>query len=358
VEDVWAHYHNVGTEGAMVATADDERLLVHLQTPTFVTRTVPFTLASGIVNSTTLSLNAITVTVAAGDYVDSTSPSFDAIPPYQVVTNVSPGQTVTITWEVTPLVAGSGLPLLVAASSGDLFGFDERPLVVNEAGTLPDLSLGGMCGLSTIAPGKAITLTAYVLDETLQPLTDTVTLITATVYSTPTLIFSDTINLFYCETCGIYQSVVILPDTAPTGNYQVDFVATHPGYDPDRATSFFFVTPPLDLNLTTSQDMLDMQDTLTLTVQISERGTVITEAGVWAEIATPAGVVTAPLMISGNVYVLTFRPLDLAANLGGQVLPGTWLIRATADYQGSQATKQKAIVVRSSIYLPLVLKNS
>jgi outer membrane protein assembly factor BamB len=358
VTDATSNYHNVGAGDATVAAASDERLLIHLQAPTFVTRTVPFTLTSGVVNSTTLSLGAITATVVISEYVDSTAPLFDAAPPYQVTTNVAPGQTVTFTWVITPLVTGSSIPLGVAAESGDFFEAVEQPLVANEPGTLPDLTLGGMCSIDTISPGEAVTLTAYALDKYLQPLVNTATLISATVYATPTLLFSTTVNLPYCEMCEMYQSVVSLPETAPIGNYQADFVTTRPGYDPDTRTTFFFVNPDLDLSLSANLDTLDMRDTLTLTAQVSERTTVITNASVRVEVETPTGAVTAPLMVEGgNDYVLTLRPLDLAANLDKQVLPGTWLIRATADYRGSEASTQKTIVVRTSIYLPLVLRN-
>jgi len=142
----------------------------------------------------------------------------------------------------------------------------------------------------------------------------------------------------------MYQSVVNLPDTAPIGNYQVDFVASHPDYDPAMATTFFFVTPPLSLTLTTNRDVLEVQDTLTMTVEVSDRGTVITEASVWAEISTPGGVVTTPLMIeSGNAYTLAFRPSDLAPNLNGKVLPGIWQIAVEANYEGGTGTVRTSI---------------
>ena len=342
VEDVTSRYHESGLSGLRLAA--DERLLILIQAPTFVTYTVPFTLTTGIVNSTTISLNVITATVAISEYVNSMIPLFDVTPPYQVITDVNPSQTITVTWAITPLVTGSGIPLRVAAESGDFFEVVEQPLVVNELGTLPDLSLSGVCGLGTTSPGKAITLTASILDESLQPLTDPATLVTATAYATPTLLFSTTVNLPYCETCEMYRSVVNLPDTAPIGNYQVDFVATHPSYDSDEATTFFFVTPPLSLTLTTNRDVLEVQDTLTITVEVSDRGTVITEANVLAEISTPGGIVTAPLMIeSGDLYTLVFRPADLAPNLDGEVLPGTWQIAVKANYSGGTGTVYTSI---------------
>ena len=193
VENVTSRYHQSSLIGLRLAA--DERLLVRIQAPIFVTRTVPFTLSAGLVNSTTQTLDVLTATLSLYDDISSTLPLYDIAPAYHTTSNLAPGGAVTVTWTVTPLVAGSGLPLRVAAFSGDLFGFDERPLVVNEPGTPPPLTLGGLCGPGTVQPGQPFTLTAYVLDETLRPLTDTLTAITATLYATPTLGYSATAPL-------------------------------------------------------------------------------------------------------------------------------------------------------------------
>ena len=173
--------------------------------------------------------------------------------------------------------------------------------MVNEPGTLPDLSLTGTCGLSTVSPGQPITLTASILDHHLQPLVDPATQVKATLYLTPTWLYSNTVTLPYCDTCGGFQSVLNLPATVPSGNYQVDFVATHPGYDPDRTTGFFFVTPPLTMTVTIDRASADVLDTLPLTAQVFDRGTFIREASVLAQISTPLGVITAPLMYRTGV---------------------------------------------------------
>lgn len=353
VEDVTTNYHQTQKTFEVFETSairsSDERLLVNIQSPTFVTRTMPFTLSTSVVNSTTLSLDAITATVSISEYMDSQVALFEVMPPYHFVANLNSGQTLTLTWIVTPLVTGSGIPLRVGAMSEELFEIAEHPLVVNEPGTLPDLSLGGICGLGVLAPGQTITLSAYTLNETLQPITDTSTLITATVYATPTLAFSTAVNLTYCEICDAYQSIITVPNDAPIGNYWVDFVATHPGYDPDTAVSLFYVTPPLSLTLATSQNPIDAHDTLTLTAQVFERSAVITEANVLVEIGTPAGIITAPLTTDGvPTYTLSFRPLDLIANVDGNLLSGEWILRAVADYQGGTATVQQMITVQSA----------
>ncbi|MCP4708554.1 MAG: hypothetical protein GY869_08020, partial [Planctomycetes bacterium] len=357
VEDVTSSYHNVTNSSQRIGIASNEELLIHLQSPISVTQTVPFTLTTSIVNSTTLSLNNITTTIAISNYLDSKLSLFDVTPPYEITSNVNAGQAITFTWVVTPLLSGSSIPLRVVARSEELFQVVEQPLVVNEPGTLPDLSMGGVCGLGTISPGGIVTLTAYVLDEYLQPLTDTTNLITATIFATPTLLYSTTVNLPYCNTCGQYQNVVNMPNTIPTGDYQVDFVATRPGYEADSATTFFFVTPPLSLNLSANQDSVGMDDTLTLTTQVFDRGIVITDASVRVDIQTPAGELVAPMIIEGgDFYTLIFRPTDLAANLNGQVMPGSWFFQVTADYLGSETTSQMSIDVISSVYLPTILK--
>ena len=101
-----------------------------------------------------------------------------------------------------------------------------------------------------------------------------------------------------------------------------------------------------------------MQDTLTLTAAVSERGEPIVNAGVRAEIGTPGGSLTVPMLpAGGGNYTVAFRPIDLAASLSGQVLPGTWRILASADYLGGEATAEKTVVVQAYIYLPLILRN-
>jgi hypothetical protein len=356
VEDVTSRYHS----SALVryAAASQQQLAINIQAPTFVTRTVPFTLTSSFVNSSTHPLSMITATVPISAYANSTKPLFEVSPHYRTMTDIAPGQLLTLTWVVTPLVTGKGIPLRIIAGNDELFAMNEQPMVVNEPGSLPNLSLEGVCSLKAVSPGQIISLTTYVLDENLRPLSDGTAIVTATVYATPTKGFSAIVSLPYCEECGMYQNVMTLPDTVPIGNYQVDFTAVRSGYDQDNKTSFFFVTPSLSLTLTTSQDVLDIQDVLTLTAQVFERDTLITSASVWAEIGTPAGVTTVPLVIdSGSLYTLTLRPTDMAANLNDKVPSGNWNIQVIADYQGSNARVQKSVIVRHSIYLPLILRS-
>jgi hypothetical protein len=291
-------------------------------------------------------LAVITATVAISQYVDSTVRLFDLATPYQAANNVAPGETITVTWTITPLVTGSGIPLRVSAESGDFFDVIEQPLVVNEPGTLPNLSLNGPCGLGAVSPGQALTLTASVMDANLQPLSDPATQLTATVYATPTLGYSTTLNLAYCVACNAYQGIVNLPSTAPTGNYQVDMIATHSGYDPATAQTVFFVTPSLSLTLTTNRDVLDVQDVLTLTARVFDRDTPIAQSSLWAEIVAPGGVITAPFTVgaSGD-YTLTVRPADLAPNLNGQAQPGTWQITVRANYMGGAGTTDTSVNV-------------
>ena len=355
VEDVSADYRNGGL--GEVRLQGDGQLGVQIEAPTFVTLTLPFSVEAGLRNHTYTSLDSITATVSISDTADSMTPLFNVFPGHQVATDVGAGETVTVTWTITPLVAGAGIPLRVAAVSGDLFDFGEKPLVVNEPGTLPDLTLDGICGLDTALPGGDVALTAYVLDENLQSMSDIGTVVTATVYATPTVQFTTTVNLSYSETSGMYEEVVNLPGAAPIGSYEVDFVATHSGYDPDAATTFFAVRPPLTMTLDTNVDTLPVQDTLTMTVGVWDRGAVITEASVWAEIITPGGVITAPLTVgSADAYTLSFRPFDLRADLGGQVPAGDWVLEVTVDYQGSGASAERPITVRPTACVPLVLK--
>ena len=355
VEDATSRYHQISL--AEVGAGAGGEIGIQIQAPTFVTRTLPFSADTSLSNESGAALGTITATVSISATVDSTDALFEVFPTYQVATDLDAGETVTVTWTITPLVSGSGVPLGVSAYSGDLFAFDEKPLVVNEPGSLPDLTLDGICGLETALPGGDVALAAYVLDENLQGMPDVGTVVTATVYATPTVQFTTTVNLSYSETSGMYEEMVNLPGAAPIGSYEVDFVATHSGYDPDTATTFFAVRPPLTTTLETNVDTLPVQDTLTMTVGVWDRGAVITEASVWAEIITPAGVITAPLTVgSGDAYTLSLRPFDLRADLGGQVPAGNWVLQVTVDYQGSGASAERAITVRPTACVPLVLK--
>ncbi len=355
VEDVTSRYHHVSL--AELGAGAGGELGIQIQAPTFVTRTLPFSADASLSNQSGAALGPITATVSVSDTVHSTDALFEVSPTYQVVTNLDAGETVTVTWTITPLVSGSGIPLRVSAYGGDLFAFDEKPLVVNDPGTLPNLTLEGVCGLETVLPGEAVALAAYVLDENLQAISDVGTVVTATVYATPTVQFTTTVDLPYSETSGMYEEDVSLLGSAPIGSYQVDLVATHSGYDPATATTFFSVRPPLTMTVETNVGTLPAHDTLTMTVDVWDRGAAVTEAGVWAEITTPRGVITAPLTVgTGDTYTLSFLPFDLRADLGGQVPAGNWVLDVTVDYQGSEASAQRPITVRPTGCMPLLLK--
>jgi len=354
VEDVTSDYHRSSAQGVELATAG--QLVVQLDAPTFVTRTIPFAVSTGVTNDSATALGPITVTL--GEYGEwaSTLPLYAASPDYQVITDLGAGQGVTLTWVVTSLVSGAGLPLRALAESGESFALAEEVVVVNVPGTLPDLSVSALVSPNRASPGGSITLATYVLDEYLRLITNGDTAVTATVFATPTLGFSTAVGL-HPDPDGMYRGGVILPGTAPIGKYQVDLVATCPGKDPGRTTTFFFVAPALSMTLTTNLDSFDVRDAITLTVRVSERGTVLTDAGVWAQIITPGGAVTVPLVIGlGNAYTFAFRPVDLEADLGGRAAPGRWLIQAMADYEGSEASIEKAVLVRSPVYLPVIVK--
>jgi len=354
VEDVTARYRQTG--GRSLSLMGSEELVVRIQAPILVTRTLPFTLETGIVNSTTLSLSPITVTVGISEYVNSEVPLFQVEPPYQSVSSLSPGEEITVTWTVTPLLTGNGFPLRVMAESGDYWDIAEQPVVVKEPDAPLPLTLDGLCGPGTVRPGMPITITAYVLDETLHPLADTLTAVTATVYATPTLAYSVTLPLIP-DTEGFFKQTLNLPGDAPTGTYWVAFAATRPGYAPAYGASAFFVAPPLTMTLTATPTVLTAMDVLTITAQVYEQGMAVRGAGVGAEIRTPNGQVILPLIEEDGAYVASFRPVDLAPNLGGTVRGGEWWITATADYFGSEVDAVTSVTVVYRLYLPLILRN-
>ena len=151
--------------------------------------------------------------------------------------------------------------------------------------------------------------------------------------------------------------MITLPADAPLGSYWVNLVASHTDYDSAQAASVFFVTPPLTMTLDVAPAFVSQNAPITLTVRVYERGTTVSGAGVYAEIATPGGVVTVPLAHSGGFYSMTLRPADLGPNLERAIQGGQWTIQATADYYGSAATDSATVTVAHRLYLPLVLRN-
>jgi hypothetical protein len=242
------------------------------------------------------------------------------------------------------------------AESGDYFDMAEWPLVVKEPGAPPPLTLGGLCGPGTVWPGQPISLTAYVLDENLRPLMDALTSVTATVYATPTLGYSTTVSLTP-DAEGFFRGTLVLPEDAPDGTYMVDFAATRPGYAQAQATSAFYAAPFLTMTLTVTPQVLGPMDVLTITAHVYERGVMVTDASVWAEVRTPIGEVTVPLVPQGGAYIAAFRPVDLAPNLGGTVRGGEWWITVMTDYQGGNPGAITKVTVLHQLHLPLVLRD-
>lgn len=330
-------------------------LRLNLQAPIYVTRTVPFSLSVGIVNNSTLAITEITATVSISEYIDSKEPLLNVEPLSHTISSIAPGQMVTVTWTITPSLARSTIPLRVAVFGNDVWAVSEQTLTVNEPGTLPDLQVIESCSSHIGIPGQSITLTTSVLGEYLQPITDTATMVTATVYSTPTTAFTTTVTLGNCGSCQAYQQVLNLPADAPIGLYHIEYAASRVGYDPAYAASTFFVVPTLSLSVTTSQTTLDAHDVMTLTAQVYDRGAPLADADLRARILTPSGTVTVPVILNnGHTYLLAFRPVDFVWNFNGQVTPGIWQIQVIADYQGAMSTTQTAVTVMARTYLPLI----
>jgi transglutaminase-like putative cysteine protease len=357
VTDVTSQYKNI-VSLPMLTEAENEQIIIRPQASLYVTRNVPFTLTASVVNSTTTSLDTVTATVAIMEYVDSTSALYEVDDQVCTINNLLPGETVTVTWMMTPLVSGDMIPLGVEAMGGEHFAFEGISQKINEPDTLPDLTLGGTCNGETISPGQSITLTAFVLGEEMQPLTDAT--LSATVYAVPTEDFSETVSLAYSDVSEEYYFELSLPITVPVGTYRVDFDARHADYDADQATTFFNVSSPLNVTLTANDDTFSSMSTLTLTAEVKDRGTAVADASVWTVVATPADTVTMPLSYNGdNGYVTAFRVSDLVGGMGGDLPAGSWQITATTEYWGGRGsdTLEVAVIRPYSIYLPLVLRN-
>lgn len=357
VESIEPCYHDYPSAASVRATNESEILAIDVDAPTFVTRTLPFSTPVTITNTSLSAIDAVTVTISAFREFSSTMPLYDLDIPERVITDLSAGGSVSLTWIVTPVVSGTDIPLQVIAFSKDsAVGYAELQLV-NEPNSLPPLTLTGICGSSVISAGQSITLTASVLDEARQIITSTNTLITATIYSSPTLGFSATVNLPYCGECGQYQQIIDLPYEAPLGRYLIKYSASYPDYAPAEAETTFFVTPHLTVTLSVVPPILSSTETMTLRAQVYNRGINVTQAGVYAEIIPPGGIAKIPLFGDGGVvYSATLRPVDLTDSLDAPLLPGEWSVQAVANYQGSSAAATQTVTIRHNIYLPLVLR--
>lgn len=337
----------------------EQAILLDVSAPVFVTRNTLFAVTATVTNNTYITMDTMTMTVSPYPEAGWETPIYVVDPPSHTLSSVLPGQAVTVTWSVTPLLAGKPLPLQVLATSGDAIGIYEQLQNVNEPGTLPDLLLTAGCDQKTVPVGTTLTLTALVADEHLQVITDSLSTITTTVYATPTASFSTTFNLAYCADCQYYTHELVLPYDAPTGRYQVEHTLTRPGYESEHTTTSFFVTPALTMTLAVDPPVLGLTDPMTLTAHVYDRGYTISQAGVYAEIVTPNGDLVIPLLSSGSeIYTTTLHPADLADNLGTPLLSGQWLISAYANYMGGRTTAAQPVTVRYHIFLPLVLRNS
>ena len=189
-------------------------------------------------------------------------------------------------------------------------------------------------------------------------LTDTATLVSATLYTTPTATFSTTVALPYCASCGYHETTVRLPPSAPLGTYRVDMTAARAGYESDHETSYFHVSPALDLDVTASQTTIHVRDAITLTAWVRDRGAPVVGAGVRAEWDGPDGLVALPLLpAQDGLYTASFSP-EQVARLGAPIEAGAWTIRVRADYRGGEATAEQVVTVWSSLYLPSVLRQA
>jgi hypothetical protein len=351
VEDRRGEYHSVpqGEIGELPASGD--ALVVHAEAGVFVTRTVPFSASVSILNDSYTSLNRITATVSITGTFLTTMPLFDPDPLYHVLNNVGPGESATVSWEVTPLVAGNPL-LRISAFSGELFGFEELRLVVGEPGAPPPLTIDGICNAGQISPGLPLTLTTHVLDENLQTLTDPEAQVGATIFFSPTTEFSTTIALEYQPEVQRYSGKLDLPLDAPSGPYAVHLRASCPGHSPAESWSAFWVAPPVDVTIDLSATAIRPQEVLTITVAVQDRGEPVSTAGVWADIAMPGVPARIPILPTDQGdYVAAFRPADLSA-----VASGVWIVEATTDYRGSSATAAASLLVLQEVYVPVILR--
>lgn len=354
VENVTPAYRDWDTlDLAAVSSLD---LAIEIEGPILVTRTVPFSIVTNISNTSIRVMDYITVTVPPKRYLDSPEALWDADPAFQVITDLAPGQSVSLTWTITPAMAGSLMPLRIEAESGDSLAISETPLIVQEPGALPPLTARGMCGLGTVHPGETLSLTVSLVDEAFEPVIDGV--VTATVYSTPTAGYEQTWSMVYSVGSERYEQAITLPADAPIGSYAVDYAAAHLGHAPAGASSTFFVAPELTMVVQATPGSPAPDSRVILTARVYDRGWTVKKAGVYAEILTPGGMITVPLEYNGDHYAQTFRPMDLEPNLGQPAWTGLWTIRSVADYYGGRASAWTTLTVVNRVYLPIIVRNS
>jgi len=358
-EDRLGQYHNVTQIEAATATETDAALTVSIQAPLYTTQGEPFIAEISATNSSGSDLNNVTVSVSEALYADSVSPILSVSPPAVILAALTPGETATISFAVTPLVAGKGIPLRAAALSGASFGFNEQPIVVNEAGTQPDLTIVEGCAIGSIRPGQKIALQAAILDEFLIPITDDSTTVVAIVRSQAEPDFALGAILPYCAACTQYQQDVALPEDAPLGAYEVSFTAGRTGYDSAHVTRTLFVEPTLQVTMTMSAGTLLPRMDLSLSAAVGAQEHSVSEAAVIASVETPSGVATVPLSWSEGSYRAAFRPADLEVDLGGIPL-GEWRITVNAEYLGAEAAASGRVTVvdDSLLYLPMIWSGS
>jgi len=358
VEKIGGCYHNYSILSRANTENESEEIFIDINAPAFVTRTVPFSTQVLVSNRSSMTLKNITTTISAYREFSSTVRLYDFNESEQLITSLSPDSTISLTWVVTPLVSGTNVPLEALAFNDVLAAGHHQIQVVNEPGSLLPLTLINTCGGRDISVGESITLTATILDEQRQVVRGDDTLVTATLYSTPTLGFSTTVNLPYCKECDRYQQRVQLPTDAPVGRYVIEYLAQRPGYTSKGAISTFFATPRLTLVFTATPSTLGWTDPITLTAQVRNQSSYISHAGVYAEITKSGESVQIPMLAMGvgeTVYTATFLPADLVDNPSA-LTSGQWTIKAIANYQGSEAIAIQTINVRHSIYLPFIIR--
>lgn len=356
VEDVTSNYNLTASRMSLSATAP---LSISVDAPILVTQTVPFTMTTQVKNISAAALGTVTTTWSLKDYADEAVLLFSAVPAHQVLTGLESGETTVLTWTITPLVSGSGVPLLLEAEADSVIVTTGQNFVVKSPGMLPPLTADGLCGISATYPGQDIVLSMHVLDQVLKPVTGAGATVSATVRSTTTPGYSTQVELPYCVTCGRYESIVQLPADVPLGSYEIEYFAARPGHLPAQAISAFLVSPELITEWKLTYDSAFELASLTLNATVQERGAVVNKAGLYAVITTPDGAITVPLTWQGTEYATSFRPVDLLPNLGRAIEDEEWSLEIVADYYGSVAVDEATldIIAVRRLSLPVVLRN-
>ena len=332
---------------SIASIADDTTMTLTMDAPISVEKDAGFELVAIIQNGGDSCKHAIRVGVALKPWAADSLDTYSTDSAEVWIDSLPAGSIDTLTWAVTALRAGHGIPLgIYSYDSLQTFYVDAYvPQNINEPGTLPDLVLIASVFPSLIEPGETVDLRATVFNDTLQEVSDAT--VNAHITSETNPGFQDTVALLYSETDSAYVGELSIPSSAPVGDYRSKFIADKTGFDSDSLITYFSVSTILSVEAVTDSSVYDCRDTVRLSATIQDRGDTVGEASVNIEVHTPLGARMFSMESdSEDIYHLSFVPVDFVPYLGDTTLAGgVWNIIVSTDYYDDYAEDSIDITV-------------